>query len=44
MVGNAENMTSEYNRFDIVYSAGVLYHIDLNKAFPKVARVLKPSG
>jgi ubiquinone/menaquinone biosynthesis C-methylase UbiE len=43
-VMDAENMTFEENRFDIVYSAGVLHHIDLNRAYPEVARVLKPSG
>jgi ubiquinone/menaquinone biosynthesis C-methylase UbiE len=44
LVMDVENMTFEDNRFDIVYSAGVLHHIDLNRAYPEVARVLKPSG
>lgn len=43
-VMDAENMIFEDNSFDIVYSAGVLHHIDLNKAYPEIARVLKPSG
>jgi len=43
-VMDVEDMTFEENRFDIVYSAGVLHHIDLNRAYPEVARVLKPSG
>lgn len=41
---DAENMTFEDNSFDIVYCSGVLHHIDLDKAYPEIARVLKPSG
>lgn len=41
---DAENMTFDDNSFDIVYCSGVLHHIDLNKAYPEIARVLKPSG
>ena len=41
---DAENMTFDDNSFDIVYCSGILHHIDMNKAYPEIARILKPSG
>lgn len=41
---DAENMNFDDNSFDIVYSSGVLHHIDLDKAYPEIARVLRPTG
>jgi ubiquinone/menaquinone biosynthesis C-methylase UbiE len=43
-VMDAENMTFEDNFFDAVLCSGVLHHLDVNKAFPELARVLKPDG
>lgn len=43
--GDAENMPFEDNRFDVVYSFGVLHHTpDTEKAIAEVHRVLKPGG
>ena len=43
-VMDAENMTFEDNSFDTVICSGVLHHLDVNKAFPEIARVLKEDG
>ncbi len=43
-VMDAEKMDFEDNFFDIVICHGVLHHLDVKKAFPEIARVLKPDG
>ncbi|WEX07709.1 class I SAM-dependent methyltransferase [Chelativorans sp. AA-79] len=41
---NAEDMSFEDNRFDLVYGRGIIHHLDLDRCFSDVARVLKPNG
>ena len=44
-VDNAENLSFEDNKFDAVYSWGVLHHSsNTKKCFDEVYRVLKPGG
>jgi SAM-dependent methyltransferase len=44
LVGDAQQLPFEDNRFDYVLGNGVLHHLDLDKAYPEIARVLKPGG
>jgi SAM-dependent methyltransferase len=41
---NAEAMEFSNNSFDVVFGRGILHHLDLNRAFSEIARVLKPGG
>lgn len=43
-VMDAENLTFEDDKFDIIICSGVLHHMDVNLAFPELARTLKPTG
>ncbi|OGQ07225.1 MAG: hypothetical protein A3G32_04425 [Deltaproteobacteria bacterium RIFCSPLOWO2_12_FULL_40_28] len=43
-VMDAENTKFENSSFDIVNERGVLHHLDLEKAYCEIARVLKPDG
>jgi SAM-dependent methyltransferase len=43
-VMDAENMAFGGDTFDVIICAGVLHHLDVNAAFPELARVLKPTG
>lgn len=44
-VGDAENLDFDANRFDVVYSWGVIHHSpDTRKAVDEIHRVLKPGG
>ena len=43
-VMDAEQMAFPDNSFDIVYESGVMHHLDLDRAYSEVARVLKPEG
>ena len=43
-VMDAEDLKFDDNTFDIVTEYGALHHIDLEKAFPEIARVLRPDG
>ncbi len=43
-VMDAEKMTFEDNTFDLILCSGVLHHLDLDTAYPELARVLKPGG
>jgi len=43
-VMDAEAMEFEDNSFDIVCGTAILHHLNLNKALPELARVLKPNG
>jgi ubiquinone/menaquinone biosynthesis C-methylase UbiE len=41
---DAENLQYEDDYFDIIICRGVLHHLDMQKAFPELARVLNPEG
>ena len=43
-VMDAENLNFEDNYFDIIVCNGVLHHLDINKAYMELSRVLKPDG
>jgi SAM-dependent methyltransferase len=43
-VDDAEKLSFENNFFDIIICHGVLHHLDVKKAFPELARVLKYTG
>lgn len=42
LVMDAEKLDFEDNFFDVIVCHGVLHHLDVKKAFPELARVLKP--
>jgi ubiquinone/menaquinone biosynthesis C-methylase UbiE len=41
---NAEQMDFADRSFDVVFGEGILHHLDLNKAYREISRVLKSSG
>jgi SAM-dependent methyltransferase len=41
---DAEDLAFPDNDFDLVFGRGVLHHLDLGKALPEIARVLRPGG
>jgi ubiquinone/menaquinone biosynthesis C-methylase UbiE len=41
---DAEHTTFPNDSFDVIFEGGVLHHLDLNKAYAEMARLLKPSG
>lgn len=43
-VMDAEHTSFADNTFDVIVCFGVLHHLDVNKAFPELCRILKPSG
>jgi ubiquinone/menaquinone biosynthesis C-methylase UbiE len=43
-VMDAENMSFADASFDLIVVGGVLHHLDLDKAYRELARVLKPGG
>jgi len=43
-VMDAENLQFPDNFFDFIVCAGVLHHLDVKKAYPQLARVIKPDG
>ena len=43
-VMNAEELTFPDNSFDLVCGIGILHHLDLEKGYSEVARVLRPGG
>lgn len=44
LVMDAENLEFPDASFDVILCIGVLHHLDVNRAFPELARVLKPDG
>jgi ubiquinone/menaquinone biosynthesis C-methylase UbiE len=44
IVRDAENTGFEDNSFDIITEYGCLHHLDLEKAFAELSRILKPDG
>ncbi len=43
-VMDAEQLDFPNDSFDLVCGSGVLHHLDLNRAYAEIARVLKPTG
>lgn len=43
-VMDAEALLYPDDHFDVIVCSGVLHHLDVDKAFPELARVLKPTG
>ena len=43
-VMDAEKLKFDNNFFDIIVCNGVLHHLDIKRAYPELARVLKPEG
>ena len=41
---NAEAMTFQDHSFDVIFGRGIVHHLDLNKCFGEVSRVLRPHG
>jgi len=41
---NAESLAFEADQFDLAFGSGILHHLDLERAFREIARVLKPGG
>ncbi len=44
LIMDGENLKFDDNTFDVVVCSGVLHHLDINKAYPELARVLKLNG
>jgi len=44
MVGDAHRTPFDDNSFDYVVGNGALHHLDLDKAYAEIARVLRPGG
>lgn len=44
VVGDAHCTPFDDNSFDYVFGNGALHHLDLDKAYAEIARVLKPGG
>lgn len=44
VVMDAENLTFPDRSFDFIVCNGVLHHLDLERAYPELSRVLKPGG
>jgi len=43
-VANAEAMEFADGSFDLVFGSGIIHHLDIEKSFSEVRRVLRPSG
>ncbi len=43
-VMNAHHTEYENNSFDIICGSGILHHLDINQAYPEIARLLRPDG
>ena len=43
-VMNAESLEFDDSRFDVVFGIGILHHLDLDRAYSEIARVLNPNG
>jgi len=41
---NAEDMTFADGSFDLIFGRGIVHHLDLDRCFASVARVLRPGG
>lgn len=43
-VMNAERMALPDGAFDLVFGSGIIHHLDLDRSFREIARVLRPGG
>ncbi len=43
-VMDAENLSFENDSFDLVCGSGILHHLDLERSYKEIQRVLKPDG
>jgi ubiquinone/menaquinone biosynthesis C-methylase UbiE len=43
-IGDAMNLDFPANTFDVVFGSSVLHHLDMEKAYTEMFRVLKPGG
>ncbi len=43
-VMNAESMNFDDNYFDLVCGKGIIHHLDVNKSYQEISRILKPDG
>ena len=41
---DAEAMTFPDNSFDLVFGSGIIHHLDIDRAYAELARVLRPGG
>lgn len=41
---NAEAMTFPDDSFDLVFGSGIIHHLDVDRAYAEIARVLRPGG
>ncbi len=41
---NAESLSFADNSFDFIFGTGILHHLDLNRAYQELSRVLRPNG
>jgi SAM-dependent methyltransferase len=41
---NAEELTFADDSFDFIFGTGILHHLDLNRAYQELSRVLRPNG
>ncbi|MFC1935250.1 class I SAM-dependent methyltransferase [Chloroflexota bacterium] len=44
IVGNVEALDFPSDSFDVIWCSGILYLLDIEKAYREIARVLKPDG
>ncbi len=44
LVMDAERLEFDDDRFDLVCGSGILHHLDLDRAYAELARVLRPGG
>ena len=44
LVMDAEEMEFDDNTFDLIIGEGILHHLDLEKSYSEISRVLKPGG
>ena len=44
MVTDAERLSFGDRTFDVIVVSGVLHHLDMDRAYPELARVLRPGG
>lgn len=44
LVMDAERTAFDNDKFDLIYESGALHHLDISRAYPEIARILKPDG
>lgn len=44
VLGDAMNLTYQDNTFDVAFGSSVIHHLDIEKSFKELFRVLKPGG